>query len=92
MYTVKEWHYRPTYRKGDLEVENVVINVTSFRTKRAAKEFIENKLRGKKEVWREYHKGDETSYCGYYTGKTWVHENTGDTYNESFTFELLKGI
>lgn len=92
MYTVKEWHCRPTYRKGDLEAENVVINVTTFRTKRAAKEFIENKLRGKKEAWREYHKGNETSYCGYYTGKTWVHENTGDTYKESFTFELSKGI
>ena len=92
MYTVKEWHCRPTYRKGDLEAENVVINVTTFRTKRAAKEFIENKLRGKKEAWREYHKGNETSYCGYYTGKTWVHENTGDPYKESFTFELSKGI
>ena len=51
---------------------------------------IENKLRGKKDSWRDYHKGNKTSWCGYYTGKTWVHENTGDTYNESFTFKLSK--
>ena len=47
MYTVKEWHCRPTYRKGDLEAEEVVINSTPFKTRKAAKEFIENKLRGK---------------------------------------------
>ena len=49
MYTVKEWHCRPTYRRGDLEAEEVVINVTTFKTRKAAKEFIENKLRGKRD-------------------------------------------
>ena len=57
MYTVKEWHCRPTYRRGDLEAEEVVINVTTFKTRKAAKEFI---------------------------------ENNGETYRESFTFELAK--
>lgn len=50
MYTVKEWHCRPTYRRGDLEAEEVVINVTTFKTRKAAKEFIENKLRGKRDA------------------------------------------
>lgn len=90
MYTVKELHCRPTYRKGDLEAEQVVINVTTFKTRKAAKDFIENKLKNKNNVYRDYHKGNQKSFCGYTTGKTWVHENTGDTYKESFTFELSK--
>lgn len=90
MYTVKEWHCRPTYRKGDLEAEEVVINATTFKTRKEAKNYIENKLKGKKDIFRNYHKGNERSYCGYYTDKTWIHENTGDTYKEHFTFELLK--
>lgn len=41
-------------------------------------------MRGKKDAWRRYHRGNEKSYCGYYTGKTWVHENNGETYREAF--------
>lgn len=52
-------------------------------TEDSAKDFIEDKLRGKKDAWRRYH-------CGYYTGKTWIHENTGETYREAFTYELSK--
>ena len=59
MYTVRELHCRPTYRKGDLEAEEVVINVTTFKTRTEAKNYIENKLRGKKDSWRDYHKGNK---------------------------------
>ena len=90
MYTVKEWHCRPTYRKGDLEAEEVVINATTFKTRKEAKNYIENKLRGKKDIWRDYHKGNEKSYCGYSTGKTWIHENTGESYAERFSYTLEK--
>lgn len=90
MYTVKEWHCRPTYRKGDLEDEEVVINTTVFKTRKEAKAYIEEKLKGKTHTWKNYHKGNEKSYCGYYTGKTWVNENTGETCRESFTYELSK--
>ena len=90
MYKVVEKHFRPTYRRGDLEAETVIIDTKVFRTRKAAKEFIENKLRGKKDTWRRYHKGNENSFCGYYTDKTWIHENNGETYRESFTFELAK--
>ena len=62
MYKVKEWHCRPTYRKGDLEAEEVVINVTPFKTRKEAKDFIEGKLRGKKDAWRRYHRGNEKSW------------------------------
>ena len=90
MYKVKEWHGRPTYIKGDLDAEEVVINVITFKTRKQAKDFIEGKLRGKKDAWRRYHKGNEISYCGYYTGKTWICENSGEPYREAFTYELLK--
>lgn len=90
MYKVKEWHCRPTYRKGDLEAEEVVINVTSFKTRKEAKDYIEKKLKGKSDVYRDYHKGNEKSYCRYSTGKTWIHENNGETYIETFTYELSK--
>lgn len=90
MYTVKEYHYRPAYRRGDLEDEEAVINATSFKTRKAAKDFIESKLKGKTGVYRNYHKGDKRSWCSYYTGKTWTHENTGETCREHFTFELSK--
>ena len=90
MYTVKEWHCRPTYRKGDLEAEEVIINVNNFKTLKAAKKYIEEKLKGKLDSWRSYRRGDEKSYCGYYTGKTWDHENNGETYRESFTYEFAK--
>lgn len=90
MYTVKKWHHRPTYRKGDLEAEDAVIDTITFKTRKAAKEFIESELRGKRNAWRMYHKGNEKSWCGYYTGKTWIHENTGETHEERFTYELAK--
>lgn len=90
MYTVKEWHNRPTYRRGDLEAETVVINCVSFKTRKEAKNYIESKLRGHNNVWRDYHKGNEKSFCGYSTSKTWVHENTGETCKETFTYELEK--
>lgn len=73
-----------------MEAEEVVISIATFKTRKAAKEFIENELRGKRDTWRRYHKGNEKSWCGYYTGKTWVHENTGETCRESHTYFIGK--
>ena len=84
MYKVKEWHCRPTYRKGDLEAEEVVINVTPFKTRKEAKDFIEGKLRGKKDAWRRYHRGNEKSYCGYYTGKPSLMNYQRHSYDRQF--------
>lgn len=52
MYIVKEKHYRPTYRKGDLEAEEVVSDVLPFKTRKAAKTFIESKLTGRSSMER----------------------------------------
>lgn len=90
MYKVEESHRRPTYRNGDLEDEVVVIGAKIFKTRKEAKTFIERKLSGKADTWRWYHKGNQRSFCGYNTGVTWVHENTGETCYESYTYELSK--
>ena len=90
MYIVKKYHYRPAYRRGDLEDETIMIDSYPFKTRKEAKDFIERGLRGKRDVYRNYHKGDKKSYCGYCTDKTWVHENTGETCTESFSYILEK--
>ena len=90
MYKVKEWHCRPVYRKGDLESEEVVTDVATFKTKKEAKEFVEKKLLKGTKVERRYKTGNEKSYCWYYTGKEWTNENTGETCKECFTYELYK--
>ena len=90
MYTVKKYHYRPAYRKGDLEAETIMIGSYSFKTRKEAKDFIERELRGKKDVYRNYHKGNKKSNCEYFTDRTWIHENTGDTCTESFSYILEK--
>ena len=91
MYSVKLIHTRPTYRKGDLEGEDAVIDAKSFKTRKEAVAYIEGNLKYKSNVFGEYHKGDYTSYRGYTTGKKWVHENTGDTWVEAYTYALKKG-
>lgn len=90
MYTVKEWHYRPSYKRKCHDVEEVITNIHNFKTLKSANKYIEGKLKGKLDSWRNYHKGNEKSYCGYYTGKTWINENNGETYKEAFIYELSK--
>ena len=90
MYIVKKYHYRPAYRRGDLEDETIMIDSYPFKTRKEAKDFVERELRGKRDVYRDYHKGNKKSYCGYFTDKTWVHENTGETCTESFSYTLEK--
>ena len=90
MYTVKKYHYRPAYRRGDLEDETIMIDSYPFKTRKEAKDFVERELRGKRNVYRNYHKGNKKSYCGYSTDKTWIHENTGETCTESFSYILEK--
>ena len=90
MYTVTTHHHCKAWRNGDLEDEFKLEASENFKTRKAAKEYIENKLRGKSDVFRNYHKVDTTSYCGYYTGVTWQHENTGEEMAEYYQFTLKK--
>ena len=90
MYKVECYHYREAWVRGDLEDESVLVFSDVFKTKKAAKEYIENKVRGKSNVNRVYHKGYTTSYVWYYTGHKWIHENTGETCHECYTYTIDK--
>ena len=88
MYKVVEEHHRPCYRRGDLEDEWVVINTKMFKLKRDAKAYIESKLKGKPEVFRDISK--YLYMCGYFTNRTWVNENTGNECVETYQYRLTK--
>jgi len=90
MYKVECYHYREAWVKGDLEDESVLVFSELFKTRKAAKEYIENKVRGKSNVSRSYHRGAETSYVWYHTGHKWIHENTGETCEECYTYTIDK--
>ena len=86
MYKVEVYHYRETFVRGDLEDETVLIKDELFKTRKAAKEYIEKDVKGKSGVHREYHTGDRPSYVWRHTGHTWIHENSGEECHESFTY------
>ena len=89
-YSVEVKHRRPVYRKGDLEDEVVTISFMNFKSRKLAKEYIEKQLSGKKDVSRNYHKGDVPSVCIFFTSKTWVNENTGDECEEYYSYIMRK--
>ena len=94
MYQVTVHHHDKAWRNGDLEDELKLIAQENFRTRTAAKNYIESSCglnrRPLKQVRREYHKGDETSYCYWFTGVTWQHENSGEEMEEYWQYTLRK--
>lgn len=90
MYKVIKLHHKPFYRNGDLEDTTEIVDTKVFKTRKGAKDFIEKELCGKSNPYRSYHKGNEISICQYHTGKTWVHENTGETCHEFFIYKMFK--
>jgi hypothetical protein len=92
MYQVKVYHHDKDWVRGDLEDKFELVAKEFFKTRTAAKNYIESKLRGKdsKKVWRDYHKGDKKSYCYYHTGVEWQHENSGEQMKEYYQYILEK--
>lgn len=94
MYEVKAYHHDKDWRKGDLEDKFELISSEIFKTRTAAKHWIESRLRshlgGNGTIIRDYHRGDTPSYCYYYTGYKWVHENSGETMEEYYKYVLRK--
>lgn len=88
MYKVTKEHHRPYYRKGDLEDEWITLDIKLFKRKKDAKAYIESELRGKSDVYR--HTSRYLYMCGYRTGYTWTHENTGDECEETYNYRLTK--
>jgi len=83
-YVVETAHYRPCYRRGDLEDELVYEEPKYFATKKEAKVFVE------KTGARKSHGDKEMTVFFRYTGKTWVHENTGEECEEYYRYVLKK--
>jgi hypothetical protein len=92
MYQVTVHHHDKDIVRGDLEDKFELLHSTNFATRRAAKAYIEDKLKNKpsKQVRRDYHKGNEPSYCYYFTGVTWQHENSGEQMEEYYLYTLKK--
>ena len=82
-------HRTPVHRNGDLE-DDLIVWTNEFITRRAAKNYIEDKVAKKSDVKREYHRGDKPSVVLCFTGKTWTNENTGEVCEESYKFIMTK--
>ena len=90
MYTVRITHFTETIERGDLSSKEELIDVKTYKTRREAKAFIEGQLSGKKSIYRDYHRGDIPSRCAYFTGHTWIEENTGEKRQEYYSYVLSK--
>lgn len=89
MYEVRVTHMTEAWEKGDLSSELKLEDVKVYKTRKEAKAYIESRLAGKK-AFREYHRGDVPSICTYFTGHSWVEENTGEERQEYYSFRLVK--
>ena len=91
MFEVKVYHHDKDWVRGDLEDKFELINSEFFKTRKAAKDWIESSLSRKSGTkYRYYHKG-EPSYCYCYTGIKWQHENSGEMMEEYYEY-ILKSV
>jgi len=91
MYQVTIHHHDKDWRRGDLEDKFELIAQENFKTRTAAKDWIERQLSGRPGgKYRDYHKGDKASYCYVYTGVKWKHENSGEMMEEYYQYTLKK--
>ena len=91
MYQVTVHHHDKDWVKGDLEDKFELIAKENFKTRKAAKDYIEHCLAKKSGTkYRDYHRGNETSYCYVYTGVKWQHENSGEPMEEYYQYSLKK--
>lgn len=69
-FVVQMKHYKPVCRNGNLEDELIIEHTRVYKTRRDAKQYIENMLFNKKVAYRDYHRGNTPSTCLYFTDKT----------------------
>ena len=91
MYQVTVHHHDKDIVRGDLEDKFELIAQECFKTRTAAKNWIESRMaRYSGQKFRDYHKGDKPSYCYVYTGVKWQHENSGEMMEEYYQYTLKK--
>ena len=91
MYQVEVYHHDKDIVRGDLEDKFELVAKEMFKTRRAAKNYIEShmaRFSGTKRT--EWHKGDKPSYAYCWTGVTWQHENSGEPMEEYYQYILKK--
>ena len=87
IWIVETYKQRPTYVRGDLDSENVLLNYKLFTSRKSAKAYIERQL--SKDDTRNYSKSG-ISYCYHIGSKSWVEENTGETRYEQYSYKMFK--
>ena len=91
MYQVTVHHHDKYWVRGDLEDKFELVAKEVFKTRKAAKDYIEGCLARKFGTKRrDYHKGSETSYCYCFTGVKWQHENSGEMMEEYYQYTLKR--
>lgn len=92
MYIVETRLHTKDWVRGDLEDKFELIESKYFQVRARARAYVESKLKGhdSSKVFRDYHKGDVPSYCYYYTGVTWQHENSGEQMEEYYMYTMKK--
>ena len=87
LWIVETYKQRPTYVRGDLDSENVLLNYKLFTSRKSAKAYIERQL--SKDDIRSYSKSG-ISYCYHIGSKSWIEENTGETRYEQYSYKMFK--
>ena len=91
MYQVTVHHHDKAWVHGDLEDKLELVRQENFKTREAAKNFINKQLaRHTGTIRTEWHKGDKPSYAYVWTGVTWQHENSGEDMEEYYQYTLKK--
>lgn len=92
MWQVTIHHHDKAWLKGDLCDDLFLVAQECFKTRTAAKMFIERDVATRRcsVIHRQYHKGDEPSKVFAYTGMTWEHENSGEEMTEYYQYTLKK--
>jgi hypothetical protein len=91
MYQVTVHHHDKDIVRGDLEDKFELVAQENFKTRTAAKDWIEGELsRRRGAIQMNWHKGDKPSYCYCFTGVTWQHENSGEMMEEYYQYTLKK--
>ena len=87
IWIVETYKQRPTYVRGDLSSETILLNYKLFTSRKAAKAYIERHLF--KNDYRNYVK-DGISFCCHVGSKSWIEENTAATRYEPYTYKMFK--
>ena len=90
-YKVTKFHHRKAWFRGDLEAETIVVSVESFPTKKTVVQYLEReansaKREGYNVTLSSNIRGNMPS-LSVFTGKTWIHENTGETEHEGYIYK-----